>query len=115
MAAASLDTRRIQAAKTQSFFREINKRVAELSQHWRASHPRFICECLKVECAALVSLTLSEYARVRADPTCFFVLDGHEDDDVEDVLTRSDRYLVVQKLGVGAETAVSLDRTPEGR
>ena len=50
--------------------------------------------------------------RVREGPARvdrFFVLPGHEDTSVESVVERSERYVVVQKIGDAAEEADDLD------
>lgn len=97
MTAASLQRRRSQAQRAQSFFREINDRVAELSKHAHVSPPRFICECLCPDCGGTVALSLADYASVRSDPARFIVLAGHEDGETEVVLQRHAGWLVVQK------------------
>ena len=80
------------------------------------SSATFVCECLQEECDEPVSLTLEEYEQIRAGPNRFFVLNGHEFDEIEETIEANDRYLVVMKLGVGAEVAATLDpRTREAR
>jgi hypothetical protein len=46
---------------------------------------------------------------VRRESTRFFVLPGHEDESVERVLERNERYLVVEKIGEAATEAEDLD------
>jgi hypothetical protein len=98
MNAAPLETRRSDAQRTQSLFREINDRVAELSANRASSPPRFICECLRVDCSATIALSLQEYAKVRSDPARFIVLAGHEDAQVQNVLERRGVCLVVRNV-----------------
>jgi hypothetical protein len=114
MSSPTLDARRIRAAQTQSFFREVNRRIAELAQKWDTS-TLFVCECLDVACAEQLRITESEYARVRADPTSFFVLDGHYEAEIEEVLEHNDRYLVVRKLGAGALAATLFEEVALAR
>ena len=59
----------------------------------------FICECGRLGCTELLELRRAEYEGVRADPRRFAVLAGHEMEDVERVVERHDRYLVVEKAG----------------
>jgi hypothetical protein len=59
----------------------------------------FFCECGRLGCNKLISLTRAEYEDVRSDPCTFAVLDGHEIPEVEDVVARNDRYIVVAKTG----------------
>jgi predicted ThiF/HesA family dinucleotide-utilizing enzyme len=57
----------------------------------------FMCECGRLGCNQLLQLTRAEYEGVRASPNTFAVLDGHELREVEDVVERHERYLVVSK------------------
>ena len=59
----------------------------------------FVCECGRLGCNKLVSLTRPEYEAVRANPRRFAVIDGHEIPEVEDVVERFERYIVVEKRG----------------
>jgi hypothetical protein len=63
----------------------------------------FLCECGRLGCNRLIELTRDEYEAVRADPRTFAILDGHEIADVEDVVERHERYVVVQKRGTPEE------------
>ncbi len=109
-----LDARRLRAAKNQSLFREVNERIEQLAR--AASSAEFICECLQADCDHPVSLTRDEYEHVRSSSNRFFVLHGHEFAEIEEVVATNDRYLVVKKLGVGADVAEMLDpRTREAR
>jgi hypothetical protein len=59
----------------------------------------FICECGRLGCNRLVELTRAEYEGVRANPRRFAILAGHEVAEVEKIVERHDRYLVVEKAG----------------
>jgi hypothetical protein len=74
---------------------------------WEA-RPGYICECLDTACSEMIEMPHDEYERIRRNPNEFFVLPGHEDLRVEMVVDQTDRWLVVQKLGVGAEIAKQL-------
>jgi hypothetical protein len=54
---------------------------------------------------------MPEYEAVRSDATQFCVApgDSHVDLAIEDVVTASDRFWVVEKKGVAAELARSVD------
>ena len=54
-------------------------------------------------------MTVAEYENVRSDPTHFAVLPGHEVLDLEEVVARNDRFLVVRKKAGAAEVAAQLD------
>ena len=102
-----LEAQRARSAKTQSLFREVNERIEEL--HPPSSFIEFLCECWRRDCTEYVPLTTEEYEDVRSNADHFFVLPGHEESAVEEVVSRSPRYVVVGKLGVGAAVAEKLD------
>jgi hypothetical protein len=105
-----LDRRRVRAAQNQSVFRAVNERINELAEQWAATTPpMFVCECFKDDCAEHVPIPLDRYEQVRQEPTRFVVLPGHEDLDVEVVVDKTDRYLVVRKIGAGAGVAAAED------
>ena len=57
----------------------------------------FFCECGRLGCNRLMELTRAEYEDIRANPRRFAVIDGHEIDEVEDVVGRTERFIVVEK------------------
>jgi predicted ThiF/HesA family dinucleotide-utilizing enzyme len=59
----------------------------------------FVCECGRLGCNQLVQLTRAEYEGVRANPRRFAIIDGHELPEVEDIVERAERYIVVEKRG----------------
>jgi hypothetical protein len=59
----------------------------------------FLCECGRLGCNKLIELTRAEYEGVRANPRRFAMVAGHEIDEVEEVVDRRDRYIVVEKRG----------------
>jgi hypothetical protein len=59
----------------------------------------FMCECGRLGCNKLIQLTRAEYEAVRASPHTFAAKDGHEIPEVERVVSRNERYIVVEKGG----------------
>src|SRR3954453_10747566 len=59
----------------------------------------FFCECGRLGCNQLVELTRPEDETLRPRPRRSAVLDGHELPEVEHVIDRTERYLVVEKDG----------------
>jgi len=57
----------------------------------------FVCECSDIECVMVIVLPIGEYEEVRAHPTRFLVLDGHEDKSIERVVETRPDYLIVEK------------------
>jgi hypothetical protein len=83
-------------AANEDMFRHVNERIVELTDKW-GGELELVCECANLDCTQRVVLTLGEYEQLRQDPHHFAVLPGHEVLDVEDVIDRNDRYLVVEK------------------
>jgi hypothetical protein len=104
---SELDLRRERAAKNENLFREVNERIEDLAAS--ASYTQFICECFDETCDRRVSMTVQEYEHIRSEGNRFFVLPGHNIDDVDEVVEANDRYLIVRKIGAGAEVAERLN------
>jgi len=105
-----MTTRAERQGRNESLFREVNERIAELNQTFHVDgRSEFLCECSRDECKEPVSISLDEYEGVRRASTRFFVIPGHEDLSVESVVERSERYLVVEKVGEAAKEADDLD------
>ena len=101
-------------AQNEALFREINERVQELERERQdEADPRvrweFLCECGQATCAEPVRMTRAEYERVRSNPIHFVVVPGHENPEVERVLERTDRFLVVEKAPGEQEIARAAD------
>ena len=56
-----------------------------------------MCECGRADCVEKVEMSRSEYERLRADPTLFAVVSGHEIAEVESVVETRAGYDIVQK------------------
>jgi len=83
--------------RTETLFRELNDAVQVYFRADGKTYSEFVCECSDVTCVDQLLLTRTEYTDVRAHPTRFFVVAGHERDDLERVVELNDRFLVVQK------------------
>jgi hypothetical protein len=89
-------------AGNEALFREVNERVAEVAEHFievetHGDPVDFNCECGSADCTEQMALTVHEYEAVRAAPTRFAVVQGHEVPDIERVVERHSNYLVVEK------------------
>jgi hypothetical protein len=82
-------------------FRDANEQIRARAEQYDAPIERipFLCECPRPDCVEIVRLTISQYAAVRADPTYFFTVPGHEaaEEPVGTVVGREDGYVVVEK------------------
>ena len=101
-------------ALNEDLFREVNERIKELAERFGDAGERcsFVCECSDSGCAVQVELTLTEYAAIRRHPRRFVAAPGHEDPHHERIVTRTDRYLVVEKNGEAGEITERLDAAP---
>ena len=92
-------TREERLAKNEVLFRDVNERVREISADtWDVSERvEFLCECVLTDCLERVMLTLRAYEEVRANPTHFVLVPGHERLDLEFVVASGDGYVVVEK------------------
>jgi hypothetical protein len=94
------DERAARLARNEARFREINERVErdlEPLVDTQDEQLPFVCECGRPNCTDTIRMSVAEYESIRGDATRFAVVSGHEIEDVEDVVERTDRYFVVQK------------------
>jgi hypothetical protein len=106
------DERAARLATNEARFREINERVeSDLEPLVDAEDEQlpFVCECGRPSCTDGIGLTVAEYESVRRDSTRFVVVPGHQIEDVEDVVDRTDRYIVVRKHPETWEIVEQLD------
>lgn len=97
-------------ATTEALFRDVNERIAESVEHFDAGGSEFICECSDPSCTHRVPASLAEYETVRAQSTTFLVVPGHEQDDIEHVVSDRGRFRVVEKFQAAVRrTVVRLD------
>ena len=97
-------------ATTEALFRDVNERIAESAERFDANETEFVCECADPDCTHRVSVSLAEYEEVRAEATTFLVVPGHEQGDIERVVSDRGRFRVIEKFqAVVRETVVRLD------
>ena len=92
------DERSERLARNEALFREANERMADWDEaHENDSSEPYFCECADPSCREKVTLTQSEYERIRSDSKLFFVVTGHEVPDVETVVERNDGWSLIRK------------------
>ena len=97
-------------ATTEALFRDVNERIAESAERFDATESEFVCECADPNCTHRVSASLVEYEEVRAEPTTFLVVPGHEQRDIERVISDRGRFRIVDKFQAAVRrTVVRLD------
>jgi hypothetical protein len=96
----------------EAVFREVNERISDLAEHFGLEDQPLdlVCECGDPNCVERISMTRSEYEKLRSDATHFAVHRGHEQPEVEDVIAERGGYLVVRKReGPPADVARETD------
>jgi hypothetical protein len=97
-------------AGNEELFREVNEAIERGRWPGEEDSPAaFRCECARLDCNKLVSLTPREYERVRATPRRFVVVPGHEVKDLEKVVETGGDYVVVEKLDEAGHLAEASD------
>ena len=106
------DERRRRAADNQAMFRSINERIEDLNEAFDqfGGYGRWTCECADVHCADSIELSMIEYETLREHPSRFAVAPGnkHFVPEVEIVVSRNERYWIVEKVGAAGERAAEL-------
>jgi hypothetical protein len=99
-------------ARNDATFRQANEELRAHADEWGmdGSLPA-ICECADVRCTAVVRLTPAEYEAVRAHPTRFINVPGHETSahGWAQVVGAFGEYVVVEKVGEAGAIAERLD------
>jgi hypothetical protein len=89
-------------ARNEALLRTVNERISALDAEagWADVGQlfEFQCECGNPDgCGGRVEMSLAEYERVRAQRDRFAVVPGHEDDAIEQVVERNERFFIVDK------------------
>jgi hypothetical protein len=100
-------------AVNEEVFRRVNEGIERSRWPGEDDGPvGFRCECARLGCNRLVSLTTADYERVRSHPRRFFMLTGHQMPDVERVVEDLGDVIIVEKIGEAAEEVEA--RSPRG-
>jgi hypothetical protein len=104
-----LSERESRIARNEALFREVNERV-EMRVKTVGDREKLavLCECADLECRDHILMTRPEYEDAHSDPAQFVVVKGHVVEDVEDVVTGNNRFVVVRKRGIAGEIAEEL-------
>jgi putative NIF3 family GTP cyclohydrolase 1 type 2 len=104
-----VDERDKRLASNEALFREVNERVDDVAVNHGAGNQHYLCECSNVDCTFQVQLERSEYEAVRANGKQFFVLPGHYTPEIEALVSKNERFWVVEKSGEAAAFVEHLD------
>jgi hypothetical protein len=102
-------TAEARAARNETLYRQVNEAIESLQEQLGDGDPtstaQFICECSRPGCADRITITLGEYADVRAEDTHFVIVPGHLNPDIERIVRRTPDYAVVEKFGLAGAIA----------
>jgi hypothetical protein len=94
-------------------YRAVNREIEQVSEELgEGQHDRLevLCECGQDGCSETLDLTVAEYDDAHAQRDRFVVAPGHEDEQIEHVVTCTERYLVVDKFGEAERVAEAEER-----
>jgi hypothetical protein len=108
-ASAERDDAALRCARTQALMREINEQIHNLRTPAGPEQCELVCECARDDCLRPILVERADYETVRRFPSRFITSPGHDDLDFERVVEDHGAYVVVEKIGAGASTAIQLD------
>jgi hypothetical protein len=107
-------------ARNEALLREVNERIDGLDRQAERSGITpaestfgFHCECGRDGCTEMLWMRLAEYDCVREQDDRFALVPGHETPELERVVDRTDRYVIVDKAA-DAEPFVEDDPRQRG-
>jgi hypothetical protein len=97
-----------QHARNEALMREVNERIEKVDKAAEEAtdlgrgqmHFDFLCECgngSAAGCAEHIEMTLEEYEEVRSEDDRFALYPGHEDEALERVIRRTEKFVIVDK------------------
>jgi hypothetical protein len=92
----------------EAVFRRMNEQLKALAEQFELDREPLllVCECGYSECDRRLRIPPADYERVRGEARAFFVVPGHELEDVERVVERNrDFNVVMKKPGISSEIA----------
>jgi hypothetical protein len=108
-----MDPRHESVSRNEAMYRSVNREIEQASVE-AGEGPRdrieVLCECGREGCSQVLDLTVAEYDEAHQQRDRFVVAPGHEDEQIERVVLRSSRYLVVDKVGEAEEIAEAEER-----
>ena len=103
----------VRIAENESLLRSANERIEMEAESlgYQGETVPFVCECPDLTCTDLVHLTMVDYENIRAGPTRFFVVPGHQAVAVGAgaaiVIEERDNVCISEKIGIAGEVAAS--------
>ena len=103
-----MDERLERQARNEALIREVNERIEQVDKAAEEASLapeeaffEFLCDCggddSDMSCVEHVQMTIEEYEQVRSQDDRFAVYPGHEQEELEWVVARNERFVVVDK------------------
>jgi hypothetical protein len=96
--------KRLQSAKQEEQKADV-KKSDELKLH-------FYCECADENCQERIALKPSDYQIYHRERDQFIIINGHEVEEIEDILAQTEDFTVVRKHNEPPEEPGTLNTTP---
>jgi hypothetical protein len=98
-----VDARFERRVRNEAMFRAVNREIEGVSKQLGDRRLELLCECGRDGCNDLIVVTDDVYDRVHEESDRFLVVPGHETPQLESVVVRTERYVVVDKFGEAEE------------
>jgi hypothetical protein len=95
------------SARNHELWRQVNESIKLVAE--TSGDAEFLCECARMNCTAMIWLSMAEYKLIRSSAIRFPVAVGHDFPEFENVVAICDAYAVVEKKGAAAKEAARLD------
>jgi hypothetical protein len=98
-------------SESSDLFRCVNERIVDLAAPLMTARELLwlICECPNDGCTQTMRMTRREYDAMRVQPGLYALVPGHEQRELEEIVGRTDRYVLVRTLHAPAtQEAASL-------
>lgn len=104
--------REARVGNNERLFREVNERISRIQEDFGQTQAfEIVCECGTKDCLDRITITHDAYKSLRANPLTFAIVPGHEAEDIENILERTDAYNIVEKKpGTPAAAIVESDQ-----
>jgi hypothetical protein len=85
------------AVRNSLLIREVNERIAELSESWLDGEPReLLCECGDESCIQVILVTRADYEVARDHSDRYLITPDHGEETRTKVRTTRDGYSIVE-------------------
>jgi hypothetical protein len=96
-------------SESSDLFRCVNERIVELAAPIipAADLLWLICECPNDGCTRTMRMTRPEYDAMRVEPGLYALVPGHEQRELEEIVGRTDRYVLFRLFASPATQRVA--------